>query len=197
MKIKRRYVATLNWVALLALLAVSNNHWGRDGFLPEVLFPTGIALIAVCVSGRLWVLVYHSGYKNKTLLTEGPYSLCRHPLYLCNLLGGVGVGLTTGTLTIPILSALTYAPIFAVVARDEERRLRERHGIEFDLYRAATPMLLPSWSRFREPHEYSVRVRRIRARLAHAVWPLTGTAVVSVIQSLHVHHLLPGWLTLY
>ena len=95
------------------------------------------------------------------------------------------------------LAALAFAALYGLTLRGEERRLRERHGIEFDLYRAATPMLLPAWSRFREPYEYSVRVRLVRARLAHAAWPLTGAAAVSVIQSLHVHRLLPGWVTLY
>jgi protein-S-isoprenylcysteine O-methyltransferase Ste14 len=197
LRIKRRHLTVASWAGVLTVLGLSRSYWGWDSVLGSSLFSIGVILIGCAVSGRLWVLVYHSGYKKEVLLTEGPYSLCRNPLYLCNFLGAIGVGLTTATLSVPIFAGLCFAAIYPVVIRREERNLRALHGPSFDRYRAELPALVPAWGHLREPDVYSVNVRAVRGRMLHATWPLAGIAVIHVIRSLHVHDALPVLFRLY
>jgi protein-S-isoprenylcysteine O-methyltransferase Ste14 len=44
-------------------------------------------LAAMIASHRLWCSLYISGYKNSQLITSGPYSLCRNPLYFFSFVG--------------------------------------------------------------------------------------------------------------
>ena len=51
----------------------------------------GYALIIGAALGRIWCNIYITGRKDKELCTDGPYSLCRNPLYLFSFIGVVGV----------------------------------------------------------------------------------------------------------
>jgi protein-S-isoprenylcysteine O-methyltransferase Ste14 len=41
----------------------------------------GLVLIIVSIFGRTWCAIYLSGRENRELVTRGPYSVCRHPMY--------------------------------------------------------------------------------------------------------------------
>ncbi len=51
----------------------------------------GITAIFVAIAGRAWVLLYIGGRKNSELVTYGPYSITRNPLYVFSLTGITGV----------------------------------------------------------------------------------------------------------
>jgi protein-S-isoprenylcysteine O-methyltransferase Ste14 len=190
---ERRLVARTLAFAFLALLLVSESRSGPDSAWAQALFPVGLLLASLGFAGRLWAVAYHAGHKNETLLTEGPYSVCRNPMYLSNLLGGIGVCVTTGTWTAPLLFLAVFAGLYPFVVRHEERNLRRRHGAAFDAYCRSTPALLPAFQRLREPEEYPVRLRLWRTHLLGCAWPLLAIAWIVLVQSLHAHGLLPVW----
>ena len=41
----------------------------------------GVTLAIVCIGGRLWSCLYIGSRKNRELVTTGPYSITRNPLY--------------------------------------------------------------------------------------------------------------------
>ena len=55
----------------------------------------GFLCVAFACLGRIWCSVFIAGHKDATLITAGPYAVCRHPLYSLSLLGALGLGLTT------------------------------------------------------------------------------------------------------
>jgi protein-S-isoprenylcysteine O-methyltransferase Ste14 len=177
--------------------SISSTYWSTGNLPSEASFSVGVLLVAIGFAGRLWVSTYQAGYKNKSLIMVGPYSLCRNPMYFCNLLGGLGACLTTGTITAPALFLAAYVFHYRRVIRDEEARLRRHHGAAFDAYRAATPRLLPSIKNFKQPEEYIVRMRDLSERIPLALWPIAAVALIHFGAALHAHHLLPDLLRIY
>lgn len=148
------------------------NHW-----LSTVLRLCGIALVSTAALGRMWCALYISGRKSQELVTAGPYSLCRHPLYLFNLVGFIGVAMLAESMVAAALLATAFAILYPSVIASEERILRSRFE-EFDAYRASTPALLPRLSGYNTPLLWTVEVRAFVRNAADSVWfPLLGIAV--------------------
>jgi protein-S-isoprenylcysteine O-methyltransferase Ste14 len=116
--------------------------------------------------------------KGQSLTTTGPYSLCRHPLYL-----GTGLLLTGGSVLVPALLpglALAVAITWITMGR-EERRLAVKYGSAWKEYVARTPCVIPwrlprmiagewrlrQWLRSRE---YNAVGASVLAAVALLVW---------------------------
>ncbi len=188
---QKRHRSMLLTLAVGVLLLVCGSRAGLGSWWAAVALPLGVVLVALGMAARLWATLYHAGHKNDELITEGPYSLCRNPMYTANVVGGLGVMLATLTVTAPLLFLLAVAVHYGVTVRREEARLRRRHGPRFEAYRAATPAFLPAWARLREPATYPVRAALFRERIRHALWPALAFATVLLVGLLHLHHALP------
>ena len=88
-------------VAFFLLVLASGSAHGRS-VLDAVLFLSGLVLVGIATVGRLWCSLYISGYKDRELITTGPYSLSRNPLYFFSFLGFAGIGLATETITLAV-----------------------------------------------------------------------------------------------
>ena len=176
----------------LAVLVTGSTHEGQ--LSAAVLCSAGIVLIGLAVVGRLWCSLFISGYKSSSLVTVGPYSPCRHPLYLFSLLGFVGIGLTTERLALAAAVALAFLLAYPAVMAQEEKLLRERFGGAFEAYARRTPRLLPRWSGWTEPDEYVVRPRLYRRTMGDVVWFVWAAALVEIVDALHATGAVPpGW----
>jgi protein-S-isoprenylcysteine O-methyltransferase Ste14 len=184
-------------LGVVFVLLSSTSRWGADSTLFAVLYPLGILLVGFATASRLWASVYHAGYKVNTLLTEGPYSMCRTPMYFCNALGAFGAALTSWTLSLPALLVAGLALYYPFVVRREEWSLRRQHGQVYEEYRRRTPAFLPDWRRLREPEKYTTRIRLFRRKMVDSCAPFAAVAVIHVIQTLHLHGLLPQLFQLY
>jgi len=101
-----------------------------------------IVLAAVRVLGKEWSVTARlvEGHK---LVTIGPYSFVRHPIYT----GMFGMLLATG-LAISywmalVLGVLIFAIGTAIRVRSEERLLREAFGAQFENYTQRVPAVVP------------------------------------------------------
>jgi protein-S-isoprenylcysteine O-methyltransferase Ste14 len=72
-----------------------------------------------------------------TLVTNGIYSVIRHPSYLGLLVNSLGWGLAFRSGAGVLLAAITIVPILARI-RAEEALLRSQFGAEYDAYRGRT-----------------------------------------------------------
>ena len=176
----------------LAVLATESAHEGN--LLSTALFLAGLVLVGLATVGRLWCSLYISGYKQAHLITTGPYSISRNPLYFFSLLGFAGIGLATETLTFAALMVGATLLAYPAVIRSEERVLREKFGAAFDEYCARTPRLLPDFSRFVEPETWTVSPPIFRRSMGEVVWFVWFVGILELVEALHEYHVVePLW----
>jgi protein-S-isoprenylcysteine O-methyltransferase Ste14 len=85
------------------------------------------------------------------LNVTGIYSVCRHPLYLGNILMMLGVLLFTRSLLLALAGLLWYVLLYERIIAAEERFLEQRFGENFRQWAAGRPALIPKWSLWVKP----------------------------------------------
>ncbi|WP_348529217.1 isoprenylcysteine carboxylmethyltransferase family protein [Mesorhizobium sp. LSJC264A00] len=88
----------------------------------------GIGFVLVCFLGRLWSILYVGGRKNDELVTIGPFSMSRNPLYFFSTVGAAGVGLMYGSVLVAAALALVSYLVFRVTVRKEAEFLFGKFG---------------------------------------------------------------------
>jgi protein-S-isoprenylcysteine O-methyltransferase Ste14 len=129
-------------VATVALLFVfSASMWSAPA--RAAIQWAGVGLIFLCISGRTWCALYIGGRKTSELVTAGPYSVSRNPLYGFSIIGALGVGAQLGSLSVALLAGTSAWAIHLMVVLQEERVLLSQHRHTFQRYRADVPRFLP------------------------------------------------------
>jgi protein-S-isoprenylcysteine O-methyltransferase Ste14 len=170
---------------LIVLFFISGSIWDqRYPVVAMALFVVGCVMATLGVVGRLWCALYIGGYKTQNLITEGPYSISRNPLYFFSLLGSIGVALSSETFTIPVILTIGFLLIYPKVILAEEVRLRQVHGSVFDEYARRTPRFFPRWSLLVEPAEYVTRPAKFRRHALSAMWFIWIVIFLEVLENL-------------
>lgn len=173
------------------LILFSHYSWKPNIYVNLTIDFVAFVLILICTFGRLWALAYISGHKTKDLITDGPYSLVRNPLYLFSLIGAVGVGLVTKNILVCALIILMFGIYYPFVIRAEEEHLKEVHGEAFQKYFARTPMFIPNFSGFHEEKYYSINTGLFRRAFFSVTWFPLIYMILLVIDRLHESGIMP------
>jgi len=196
----RRYRIRLTQAAALLLfivLLLGTSAWPKDG-LVDVLFETiGVLLLGVGAFGRLWASMHIAGYKTKHLITDGPYSIVRNPLYLFSFVGAVGAGFVTESLLIVCMIVLSFALFYPVVVLEEEKKLAARHGQDFVAYSKRTPRFIPNPMLFHEAETYVVNAKVYRRALLDATLFIAAFCPLHLLEQLHETGTLPHLFRIY
>jgi len=185
-------------VLLVVLICISNSLWeDKAPFVTPILFLLGAVLAGISSLGRLWCSVYIAGYKTDHLITQGPYSMCRNPLYFFSLLGALGVGLSTETLLIPFLILIAFVGYYPLVIKSEEAELLKLHKSEFEIYLKEVPTFYPKISLLYEPKEYVVKPIVFKMHMFHALWFIWFLGIIEIIEELHKLRVLPAIFKIY
>ncbi|MDR1651636.1 MAG: isoprenylcysteine carboxylmethyltransferase family protein [Synergistaceae bacterium] len=188
MKIIERYRTRISQaLGLVYILVFALSEKKLETTAPTV---TGIMIIAGCVLvgigivGRLWCAQYIAGYKTDSLITGGPYSVCRNPLYFFSFIGGTGVALCTESITLALILPALFAVIYPVTIFQEEKNLLAAHGETYRRYMYSVPRFIPKWSLFHEPPEYMVRTKIFRREAIDAVYFASAVGLFEMIEEL-------------
>ena len=181
----RIFVSRVFIIALVVILLLGESYWGKYGLIDIALFATGCVFASIASLGRAWCALYIAGYKNNTLVTAGPYSISRNPLYFFSLIGAIGVSLATETLLIPAVVIIFFLLYYPGVIRGEEKRLAKAHGEAFEAYRKKVPSFFPKFSLFQEPDTYVVNPKVFRKSISSALWFIWLVAILEIIETLH------------
>lgn len=151
--------------ALVVMLAICmlfiRSYWAEGGPAHEAIEDAGLVLILVCVLGRAWSTLYIGGRKKAELVREGPYSICRNPLYLFSFIGVAGLGAGAGSITLAvILLAITYG-VFRWVVTHEEAFLSGAHGEAYARYLKEVPRFFPDFRLWHDVEKIDVTPRLV------------------------------------
>lgn len=183
-------------ILLVCLVLFVQAKASPDSASHEFIEDIGAALIAVAVLGRTWCSLYIGGRKLHELVTNGPYSIVRNPLYVFSCIGALGIGLGTASVVLAGVMALVTALVFQGVIRIEEEALQDRFGAAFAEYAARVPRLWPRPSLWVDAPTLSVSPNRVvRTFFDSAVMLLTIPAL-ELVEVLQQMHLLPVFLYL-
>jgi hypothetical protein len=157
----------------------------------------GAVLLLVCALGRLWSSLYIVGYKNERLITYGPYSLVRNPLYVFSFCGAIGIGLSAESLVVTAVVLIPFVVWFPIMVIEEERFLAGRYPDEWPAYAASTPRFIPALRTPVVPESYAVNARRVGHAFWDAIWFPIGGLVLQEVVRLHQTGVLPTRLTIW
>ena len=154
----RKWVLGLALMAVVTLAMFSGTWWG-EGRVHDAVEAFGLGAIVLSIVGRAWCSLYIGGRKKAEVVSTGPYSLSRNPLYVFSYAGAFGVGAQTGSLTIAALFVVIAVVVFRMTIAKEEAWLSAEFGETYKSYMALTPRCGPDFSKWRDEDELNVRPR--------------------------------------
>lgn len=185
-------------IAVLALVALllSRPAWPEAQPLREVADYFGYGLVVVCVLGRVWCSVFVGGWKNERLLTYGPYSIVRNPLYVFSFLGLLGVGVMTGSVVLTLLLAAAFGFYYRRVVHREEAFLAERFGSTYQRYCARVHRWIPRFDVYDSPECIELKPRFVLYAMRDGIWFFVMFPLIEGIEYMHGAGWLPNLFTL-
>jgi protein-S-isoprenylcysteine O-methyltransferase Ste14 len=153
----------------VVIFAVTNSRYPSGGTIHEMIEWIGIVLIVVCILGRTWASLYIGGRKIDELVTIGPYSTMRNPLYFFTFLGAAGVGAQIGSIVVALACGLIAYVVFHIVVLQEEKLLVERYGDAYKAYMARVPRFFPNPALWKDEPTLTIRPPRVLMTFADAL----------------------------
>jgi protein-S-isoprenylcysteine O-methyltransferase Ste14 len=147
-------------VLILVLMALISHPLVPEGtLLHGVMDAVGFMFYLAGLGFRFWATLYVGGRKGSSVIAEGPYSVCRNPLYLGSFLLAIASALfiQSWVFAVGIVAASLFY-IIATVPR-EERHMRDGHGEEYVQYCRRVPRFVPRFSLYHSPPEITVSIK--------------------------------------
>jgi protein-S-isoprenylcysteine O-methyltransferase Ste14 len=183
-------------VAIVLVLLITDGSFKHGGMWRAAFEWLGYAALVVCVLGRAWCSAYIGGRKKYELISMGPYSVVRNPLYLFSFIGVVGIGFCTGVVTFLILLPLLFASYYRLVVRREEAFMMASFGDDFARYASRVPRWLPDFKLWQDVPEIAVRPHYLLFTLRDSAAFFIAFPLLDLIQTLHGAGVLPALLRL-
>lgn len=174
----------------LAAFAVTQGQ-GMGVQVHELVEKFGLALIVVCILGRVWCSLYIGGRKVRDLIDNGPYSIVRNPLYVFSFIGAAGIGAQTGSLVVAVVCAVVCYIVFAILVRREEAALVKVHGETYAAYLRSTPRFLPNPALWWDRDSLTVQPVRVMRTFADGLVFLLAIPIAEGLEYLQSIHILP------
>ncbi len=191
--------ATANWlfytplVIIYVLFVRTGFTWG-SGPLDAAVDMLGFILALVGVTIRIISREWKPVHKPKGLVTSGPYSVVRNPMYIGSFLIGLGFCVIIGNLPFLAFYTVSYIVIHALVVKQEERYLAEQFPEEYAEYRATVHAWIPSpRALIRELGNKKGFIYSWRRATARELDPLCGALAGSFALEAREDYLVQGW----
>ncbi len=103
----------------------------------------GLAITTVGLSLRLWACGHLK--KEKELTTSGPYRYTRNPLYLGNVIIGIGVVIGSYSWWVILLFAIYFLVFYPVIILEEKGRMQNIFPYQYNPYSQKVPLFFPNF----------------------------------------------------
>jgi protein-S-isoprenylcysteine O-methyltransferase Ste14 len=131
---------------------------------------TGLLFFLAYVFFRFWSTMYIGDRKEKEVVCEGPYSICRNPLYVGSFCAALSVVLLIHSVSLLAATLLGILFYRYFVIPNEEAFLRSRFGASFDQYVSRTPRLFPKPAAYRSSQVVQVNLPGMRRELKRVAY---------------------------
>jgi protein-S-isoprenylcysteine O-methyltransferase Ste14 len=195
-QIVRKLVLSVAILIGVMMFAVTNSRYPVGATTHEVIEWIGIVAIVICILGRTWCSLYIGGRKIVQLVTDGPYSVSRNPLYFFSILGAGGAGAQLGSVVAGVLAGTLAWMVFHVVVLQEEAVLTERHGAAYSSYMATVPRFLPNPRLWHDVPTLTVMPPKVLGTFADAMVFLLSVPIAEAFEVLQNLGFLPVLLRL-
>jgi protein-S-isoprenylcysteine O-methyltransferase Ste14 len=187
----RRLVLAVMVVAMIVALLFGQSVFPPDTPVHETIEMVGVLLIFLGVIGRLWSTLYIGGRKSAEVVTGGPYSITRNPLYLFSSMAAAGVGAQMGSIVATIGFGALCAVAFHIVILREEKFLKTAMGESYRAYLARVPRFFPKLSLYQEVETGSFKHRLLLNTLLDGLVFLVAMPVFEAIDTAQTSGVLP------
>jgi protein-S-isoprenylcysteine O-methyltransferase Ste14 len=185
-----------SWISILLLTpalvgALLSAPWFFAGSWGNCFFDmVGWLLFFSGATMRWWSTLYIGGRKTTSLVIDGPYSICRNPIYVGTLLMTAAVAAFLQSLTFLLCLALAMFIYLSTTVPVEERRLRERYGRQFDEYCVRVPRFIPNFRQFNSPNAIEINIGGLASEGYRALRWIWLPILCEVVTQLRVQ---PNW----
>ncbi|MBN8542937.1 MAG: isoprenylcysteine carboxylmethyltransferase family protein [Alphaproteobacteria bacterium] len=172
-------------IIALAIILFTKPYIADESEAHELLEYIGYFMVAICVIGRVYCTAFLGGHKNASLITYGPFSVCRNPLYAFSFLGATGIAFISNhpilIVTIPTVILIVYISLI----KREEAFLKQEFGTAFDAYCARVPRLIPKLSLYEVPETIPMNPRFLLRAIQDGIWWFAAFPLIEFIEYLH------------
>lgn len=184
-------------LATMLVVLLTGPVIGEDTELHEVMEWFGYVLVVAGAFGRIWCTAYIGGWKTDKLITDGPYSVVRNPLYLFSIITALGIAWITAHVVL-IAAALVVVPaLYVSVVQREEGYLKAKFGPRYDHYLGTVPAWLPNLALYASSQVIEIKPRFLLFAFRDAIWLLVAFPLIELIEHLHSIHWLPTLATFW
>ena len=162
-----------------------------EGLTHEILDFFGYIFVAICALGRLYSTAFLGGHKNKNLVTDGPYSVVRNPLYSFSLIGITGIAFMTNHIFIMIFVPLAVVVVYDRLIRREEDFLKMEFGKAYETYMKTTPRLFPKLGQYQSSDDTILYPKMLLRAFSDALWWFAFFPIIEILEYLQESHIIP------
>ena len=145
----------------------------------------GVAVTLIGEGIRIWSVGYAGASTRgkkasaRRLVTAGPYSYVRNPIYIGNFLVSLGVVLTIRSWFFTLLFVLYFVVVYSLIVRHEESFLASEFGDAYRSYTKSVYRFWPKWAPYARA-EGEFRWKELRKEY----WTLLGFSLGFVLVAL-------------
>ena len=166
-------------------IAIGQARSPNGDDLHELAETIGLILIVLSIFGRTWCAIYLGDREGREVVTRGPYSICRHPMYSFAILGSVGVGAQVGSFVIGLVCGFIAWLILQRFATREETALEAEFGSLYQRYAERVPRFIPKVSLWQDVDVVEVWPRTVMLAFINAAVFLIAIPIAEGVEYLH------------
>ncbi|NLX98054.1 MAG: isoprenylcysteine carboxylmethyltransferase family protein [Rhodopirellula sp.] len=168
--VRSRALIGMGILAPFAYLALATPAMAVPGSLAAMVWQTAAwCLFLTGTAFRFWATIYIGNSKGSRVVSDGPYSICRNPLYFGTFLITLSVAAFYESPIFAVGVALASCVYLATTVRWEEKNLNARLGKEYVQYCQRVPRFLPRLSLLHSPPTIAVDVRCLKIEAIRAL----------------------------
>jgi len=185
----RGAIGSLILAPVLVGVAISPVHFRPGSWGQFACNGVGWLLFLIGAVMRWWATLYVGARKNNTLVTEGPYSMTRNPIYFGTFLLTLSISVLAQSVV--LLAAVILFGVFYVyvTVATEERQLTAAHGDRFQAYCRQVPRFFPNVHRYHTSKTVIVNVKGLR----HELVRMSRWAWIPLLCELFTHLRCEAW----